>query len=83
MELTKSQQEFLEILNTLNATGVTPNVLQVATATCNNLSRGQILYKHKVYKQLADRGLVGDLGSGQTHALRITREGLRAIGEIR
>lgn len=82
MKLTKVQREFLENLNALNTTGVTPNVLQVATASGKNLSWGQTLYKYKVYKQLADRGLVGDLGSGRPHALRITRDGLRAIEEV-
>lgn len=82
MKLTKVQRGFLENLNTLNAAGVTPNVLQVATATGEPLSWGQTLYRYKVYKQLAYRGLVGDLGSDRAHALRITRDGLRAIGEI-
>lgn len=82
MNLTKSQQEFLENLKSMNTAGVTPNVLQVAATCGKNLSWGQTLYKYRVYKQLADRGLVGDLGSGRQHALRITRDGLRAIGEV-
>lgn len=82
MKLTNAQKEFLENLQALNTTGVTPNVLQVAAATGNNLSWGQALYKYKVCRQLIDRGLVGDLGSGRPHALRITRDGLRAIGRV-
>ena len=81
MKLTRAQREFLEDLWHMNTTGVTPNVLQVATAR-GNLTWGQTLYKYKVHKQLATRGLVGDLGSGRPHALRITRDGLRAIGEV-
>ena len=82
MKLTKAQREFLENLKAMNTAGVTPNVSQVSTATGKNLSLGQALYKYKVYKQLAGRGLVGDLGSGRPHALRITRSGLQAIGEV-
>ena len=82
MRLTRVQKKFLENLNTLNAAGVTPNVLQVAVAGGDNPSWGQILYRYKVYKQLAAQGLVGDLGSGRTRALRITRDGLRAVKEI-
>ena len=81
MKLTKAQREFLKNLEAMNTTGVTPNVLQVATAGGKDLSWGQTLYKYKVYKQLASRGLVEDLGSGRPHALRITRDGLQAIGE--
>ena len=81
MKLTKAQRIFLESLRALNTAGVTPNVMQVATASRKNLSWGQTLYKYKVYKQLASQGLVGDLGTGRPHALRITRDGLRAIGE--
>lgn len=82
MRLTRVQKKFLEDLNTLNTAGVTPNVLQVAVAAGDNLSWGQILYRYRIYKQLADQGLVGDLGSGRTHALRITRNGIRAIREV-
>lgn len=82
MKLTGAQREFLETLKAMNTAGVTPNVLQVAAAGGKNLSWGQTLYKYKVYKQLAGRGLVRDLGSGQPHALRITRNGLRAIMEV-
>lgn len=82
MKLTKTQREFLENLKTMNDAGVTPNVIQVATASGKNLSWGQTLYKYKVYKQLASQGLVGDLGMGRPHALRITRDGLRAIEEV-
>lgn len=82
MKLTESQKEFLENLNVLNTAGVVPNVVQVITATGHNMSPGKIMYRYKVCKQLVDRGLVGDLGSGRIHALRITRDGLRAIGGV-
>lgn len=82
MKLTKSQKRFLESLRALNAAGLVPNVIQVATAA-GTIRPGQVSYKYRVYKQLADQGLVGDLGSGRPHAIRITRDGLRAIGEIR
>ena len=81
MKLTKVQEKFLKSLYTLNTAGVTPNVLQVAATTGNNLSWGQTLYRYRVCKQLIDQGLVGDLKSGRLHALRITRDGLRAIEE--
>lgn len=82
MKLTRAQRRFLENLHALNAAGATPNVLQVAAASGDSLSWGQTLYRYRVCKQLADQGLVGDLASGRTHALRITRDGLRAIGEV-
>ena len=82
MKLTKSQRKFLENLKTMNTAGITPSVIQVAAANGKNLSCGQASYKYKVYKQLASQGLVGDLGTGRPHALRITRDGLRAIEEV-
>lgn len=82
MKLTKAQMRFLKGLHALNTAGETPNVTRVMGATSNNLSWGQTLYPHRVCKQLIDRGLVGDLASGWVHALRITRDGLRAIGEV-
>lgn len=82
MKLTKAQREFLGNLKAMNTAGVTPNVSQVSTATGKNPPQGQTSYKYKVYKQLASRGLVGDLGTGRPHALRITRDGLRAIREV-
>lgn len=82
MKLTKAQRGFLNSLHALNTAGETPSVIRVMGASGNNLSWGQTLYGYKVYKQLVDRGLVGDLGSGRPHVLRITRDGLRAIGEV-
>lgn len=82
MKLTKTQRGFLGSLSTLNTAGATPSVLQVAAASGSNLSWGQTLYMYRVCKQLVDKGLVEDLASGRTHALRITKDGLRAIGEI-
>ena len=82
MKLTKVQEGLLRGLKDLNTAGVTPTVLQVAAAVEDNPSWGQILYRYKVCKQLIDRGLVGDLAPGKTHALRITRNGLRAIREL-
>lgn len=82
MKPTGAQKRFLETLHTLNTAGTTPNVLQVATASGDNLSWGQTLYMYRVCKQLIGQGLIGDLASGRTHALRITRDGLRAIGEV-
>lgn len=82
MKLTKAQRGFLENLNAMNIAGVTPNVLQAAAASGENLSWGQTLYKYKVCTQLASLGLVENLGSGRQYALRITRDGLRAIEEV-
>lgn len=79
MKLTGAQKRFLENLHTLNTAGTTPNVLQVAATSGDNLSRGQTRYMYRVCKQLIDQGLIGDLASGRTRALRITRDGLRAI----
>lgn len=81
MKPTKAQGAFLKCPYALNAAGATPNFLEVAAAE-NDLSWGQTLYRYKVCKQLVDRGLVGDLASGRPHALRITRDGLRAIEEV-
>lgn len=82
IKLTGAQEEFLRCLYTLNTAGVTPNVLEVAAAAENDLSWGQTLYKYKVCKQLINQELIGDLASGRTHALRVTRNGLRAIREV-
>lgn len=82
MKLTKAQRKFLENLNAMNIAGVTPNVLQAAAASGENLSWGQTLYKYKVRAQLDSLGLVENLGSGRQYALRITRDGLRAIEEV-
>lgn len=82
MKLTKAREEFLKCLYTLNTAGMTPNVLEVAAAAGNGLSPRQTLCRYKVYKQLIDQGLVGDLASGRTHTLRITGDGLRAIEEV-
>ncbi len=82
MKLTKAQRRFLEGLRTLNTAGETPNVIRVMDATRTNLSYGQTLYGYKICKQLIDQGLVGDLASGRVRALRITRDGLRAIEEV-
>ena len=81
MKLTRVQRGFLESLHALNTAGETPNVIRVMGATGDNLSWGQTLYGYKVCKQLVDRGLVGDLEPGRVHALRITRDGLRAVKE--
>lgn len=79
MKLTRVQREFLENIYVMNTAGATPNVLQVAAASESDLSWGQTLYMYRVCKQLADRGLVEDTKSGRSYALRITRDGLRAI----
>lgn len=79
MKLTRTQREFLQSLQALNTRGVYPSVLQVASATENGLSWGQILYRYKVCNQLAAMGLVRDHRSGRRHELAITEEGLRAI----
>lgn len=82
MKLTDAQEEFLRCLHELNTAGVTPSVLQVAAAAKNDLPWEQTLYRHRVCKQLTGQGLTGDLASGRTHALRITRDSLRAIKEV-
>lgn len=81
MRLTKAQKGFLENLRALNATGVAPNVSQVASATEGGLSYGQTLYRYRVYSQLSTLGLVRDNGLGRVHELEITAEGLRALEE--
>lgn len=79
MKLTRTQQEFLQNLKALNTGGVYPSVLQVASATENSLSWGQILYRYKICNQLISMGLVCDRRSGRRHELAITEGGLQAI----
>ena len=81
MKLTKAQREFLQNLQVLNATGVYPNVLRVASTTEGGLSHGQTLYRYKVYSRLSTLGLVRDNRRGRAHELEITTDGLRALEE--
>lgn len=82
MKLTKVQKRFLESLKALNATGVSPNVMQVASTAEGDLSWGQTLYLYKVCNKLIARGLVCDNGVERKHKLQVTENGLRAIGEV-
>lgn len=82
MKLTRVQRGFLENLYAMNTAGATPNVLQVAAASGDNLSWGQTLYMYRVCKQLAARRLIENLKSGRAYTLRITTDGLRAIGKV-
>lgn len=79
MKLTKAQRGFLQSLKELNAAGVYPNVLQVASATESGLSYGQTLYRYKVHSQLSALGLVRDNGHSRRYELEITAGGLRAL----
>lgn len=81
MKLTKAQRGFLQSLKALNAAGVYPSVLQVASATEGGLSYGQTLYRYKVYDQLSTLGLVRNNGSSRVRELQIATEGLRALEE--
>lgn len=82
MKLTKIQKRFLESLKALNAAGVSPNVLRVASATEDDLSWGQTLYLYKVCNKLVAQDMVCDNGSERKHKLQITKEGLRALEEV-
>ena len=83
MDLTKTQKKFLKSLQALNTRGVSPNVLQVASATKSGLSHGQTLYLYKVCNQLVSMRLIHDHRSGWRHKLAITEEGLQALEEER
>nr|DAV65838.1 MAG TPA: hypothetical protein [Caudoviricetes sp.] len=76
----KPTKTWRRILQSLNTAGVYPNVLQVASATGGGLSYGQTLYRYKVNNQLPTLELVCDKGPGRMYELKITADGLQALG---